>query len=103
MLDITPSAGLIKHEWRKHGTCSGLSPDDYFVLVRQAYRAEKLRRRFSPPIQDLGADSLSVVGRGSQMKEIRVCLDKNLAPRGCPELEARSCRHKNLSIPAPRP
>ena len=29
MLDIMPSRRLIIHQWRKHGTCSGLDPDDY--------------------------------------------------------------------------
>jgi ribonuclease T2 len=36
------SAGLERHEWWKHGTCSGLKPDDYFataiLLVRQVER-----------------------------------------------------------------
>ena len=82
MLDITPSAGLIKHEWRKHSTCSSLSPDDYFALARRAYRAISIPEVFVQPgvsltlsgreieeaflaaDPDLGAASLSVVCRG---------------------------------------
>ena len=35
MLDIMPSKRLIFHEYRKHGTCSGLGVDGYFDLARR--------------------------------------------------------------------
>ena len=37
MLDLMPSAGLIFHEWQRHGTCSGLDPAAFFQTVRKAY------------------------------------------------------------------
>ncbi len=36
MLNYMPSASLIQHEWMKHGTCSGLSAEQYFGQARQA-------------------------------------------------------------------
>lgn len=41
MLNYIPSASLIQHEWTAHGSCTDLSPVDYFSLVRQAWN--KLR------------------------------------------------------------
>src|SRR4051794_31231797 len=34
-LDIMPDLGLISHEWKTHGTCSGLEADQYFGLIRR--------------------------------------------------------------------
>lgn len=35
--DIMGTNGLAWHQWNKFGSCSGLSPDDYFALARAAY------------------------------------------------------------------
>ncbi len=36
LYDIMPSAGLIRHQWRRHGSCAGLAMDDYFAVLRAA-------------------------------------------------------------------
>ena len=41
MLDIMPSDKLVFHEYRKHGTCTGLGVDGYFALSRSLY--EKIK------------------------------------------------------------
>ena len=52
MADIMGSGGLAWHQWKKHGSCSGLSAEDYFALSREAYervtRPELLRRLEEP-------------------------------------------------------
>ena len=42
MWDIMPSKGLIIHEYRTHGTCSGLDPAQYFGVARELYERVKV-------------------------------------------------------------
>lgn len=37
----TPSAQLIQHEWAKHGTCTDLTPNQYFTQSTRLYAALK--------------------------------------------------------------
>ena len=37
MADIMGGAGLAFYQWKKHGRCSGLSPQDYFATARRAF------------------------------------------------------------------
>lgn len=37
MGDIMPSKGLVIHEYRTHGTCSGLDTAEYFAVSRELY------------------------------------------------------------------
>ena len=38
MIDIMGSSGLSWHQWKKHGSCSGLSAEEYFAKSRKANR-----------------------------------------------------------------
>ena len=115
MLDIMPSLQLIRHEWSAHGTCSGLSENAYFNLVRRAYnqvhipkrfvapsqyiliRGDELRREFENANPGLRGESLSIDCRnGKYLSEVRVCLGKSLEPVPCSA--SRSCNASQLRL-----
>ncbi|MEO0619694.1 MAG: ribonuclease T2 [Pseudomonadota bacterium] len=124
MLDIMPSRGLIIHEYKKHGTCSGLDADGYFALSRDLYNKVRIppvfirpERALSMSPQDIekaflranprmNASMLAVAcGRKSRLKEVRVCFSKDgkLASCGINETQRRLCSRNNLRIPPVRP
>ena len=45
--DIYPDAGLLQHEWRTHGVCTGLSADVFFSAARAAIRSVAIPHAFS--------------------------------------------------------
>ncbi len=109
MADIMGTSGLAWHQWRKHGVCSGLSPDDYYDLSREAYeqvtRPEIFRKLENPItlpakvveeafIRDnpaLMPDHITITCRDGYIQEARICLDRNLAPRLCSDDVVRDC------------
>ena len=109
MADIMGSPGLAWHQWRKHGSCSGLSARDYFRLSRLAYdrvnRPALLRRldrevrlpaaviedAFQEQNPGLADDMITVTCRDGRVQEVRLCLTRDLEPRACAADVARDC------------
>ncbi|MBV8819353.1 MAG: ribonuclease T2 [Acidobacteriaceae bacterium] len=101
MLPLMMDAGLIQHEWRDHGTCSGLSAADFFGQVQRAYNSVTIPDRYknlSQAIQvspgdvhrDFASanpsfpnDAFRVACGGNEVSEVRVCFTKDLQPRAC--------------------
>jgi ribonuclease T2 len=56
------AASLDRHEWWKHGTCSDLTPDDYFatavLLVRQVERGQLAKLLTAKAGTDVGRNAL---------------------------------------------
>ncbi len=118
MLDIMPAPSLIRHEWERHGTCSGLSAEAYFSLARKAFNSIRIPARFeslSAPIVispaelkrefiqangKLKEDGVTVQCSARYLSEVRICLDKNLRPASCHE--QRECRAKEVRLPPVR-
>ncbi|AOF89015.1 ribonuclease T2 family protein [Sinorhizobium sp. RAC02] len=117
VLDIIPSMGLIGHQWRKHGSCSGLSQKDYFAVVRAARQriavpAELESRRdgnrltpdaveqaFIAANPGLERKGIAVTCEDGQLEEVRICMNPDLSLRPCPEVDRASCRAKSIEQP----
>ncbi len=95
--DIMPPE-IIQHEWQQHGTCSGLSGDDYFALIRKTlasihipsqFRAPnssftissgKLKREFEASNSSLADDNIAIQLRSHYLNAVEFCLSKGLNP-----------------------
>ncbi len=120
MTDIMPAYGLVLHEWKTHGTCSGLSADDYFKTVRQASERVKIPARFvrindyvtvSPEEVErafieanpgLADNMIAVTCDSRRLREVRVCMSKDLKFRACPETDRHACRNPRIVMPPVR-
>ena len=100
-LAFMPSERLINHQWTKHGSCTGLSADEYFALSDKAFAVLKQPAVYQAPGQPrnltadqilsefvdanagLSKDSLAVKCSGGELEEIRLCVNPQLKPIGC--------------------
>ncbi len=110
MADIMGSSGLAWHQWKKHGTCSGLRAADYFALSRRAYAAvtrPEVFRRLDAPVKlparvverafleanpGWRADMLTITCKDGHIQEARLCLSRDLDPVPCGRDVAADCR-----------
>ena len=123
MRDIMPSKGLIIHEYRVHGTCSGLGPAQYFGVARELYERVTVPARFiasdGDPLDSpdeiegeflaanawLKPEMISVTCRRDKLLDIRVCFGRDLFPRACGanEDQKRLCPAGKITVPPVAP
>ncbi|MBX3568186.1 MAG: ribonuclease [Rhizobiaceae bacterium] len=120
LYDIMPSAGLIRHQWRKHGSCSGLSQSDYFRMLRRArefvaipaafrrldaYRTvspDEVERAFIAANPGIEPDGIAATCDRRLLREVRICMTKGLEYRACPDVDRQSCRRDTVVMPPVR-
>jgi ribonuclease T2 len=123
MLDVMPSEKLVIHEYKKHGTCSGLEPEGYFALARRLYESIEIPPPFVAPkneirtsARDIEAAFLAVnpkltpeaisvgCGRPNKLRDVRICVTRDGEFRSCGRNEDQSklCRSPAVSLPPVR-
>jgi ribonuclease T2 len=113
MSDIMGTSGLAWHQWKKHGTCSGLSAQDYYALSREAYgkvNRPALFRKLKDPVKVpakvieeaflkenplLKANTLTITCKQGRIQEARICLSKDLDPVPCGRDTIKDCSMTN--------
>lgn len=117
MFDIMPSMGLIGHQWRKHGSCSGLSQSDYLSQTRAAFErvvipaalaegenrltlsAADIETAFVRANPGMSTGGIAASCEGRLLEEVRICLTKDLQFRDCAEVDRRGCRLDRVELP----
>jgi len=120
MADIMGGAGLAWYQWKKHGRCSGLAPQDYFALSRRAYASVAIPKVFTQITRDLSLparvvedafleanpalsrDMVTVTCRTGMIQEVRICMTKDLTPRNCGADVRRDCTLSDAGLNALR-
>lgn len=122
MLDIMPARALVIHEYKKHGTCSGLSPDAYFDAARKLFEGIKIPERYAAPRealkvssselkQDLltanpalSSEAVAISCNRDKLRDIRVCFTRDFKPRSCGSGDMRrsSCPMDKIILPPSR-
>jgi ribonuclease T2 len=119
---LYPSASLYDHEWEKHGTCSGQTPEQYLALSKQFKDSVAIPDRYRAPEQPirttvyqlkqdivaanpgLNQGSLAVMcsGSGRYLQELQVCFQTNGEPATCSsEIQKdanNSCRQADILV-----
>ena len=115
LIGIMPDRGLIAHQWDKHGTCSGLSPARYAAMIREASAsiaipmlfaqqplsridADQIEAAFAAANPGLTEDAIAIACPNRRFTEVRICLDQDLSPRACAQVDRNGCRSDDLQI-----
>ncbi len=120
MLNYFPTESLIQHEWATHGTCSNLSPAEYFATIRKARDSVRIPRDLADTARTLVMSPMEVEDKfavenpgvrrdafrvacypDSGLQEVRICFDKALAPRPC--TGSPECTRMNVRLLPMRP
>jgi ribonuclease T2 len=121
MLPLMPSKRLVIHEWRKHGTCSGLSMSAYFGLIQRLFAKVKIPARYLSPGRIVRASPAAIISnfidanpglkssmiglvcrpspRASSLTEVRICFSPAGQFTHCSSRSRSDCQAETLVLP----
>src|SRR6516164_5327606 len=114
MMPIMPGKSLIQHEWEKHGTCSGMSVQDYFGAIEKLYSGLEVPPEFKKPASSAQTKPGTIEQRfatannapqsafriscpQNEFSAVEVCLSKELQYQACPNT-LNECRAPHIEV-----
>jgi ribonuclease T2 len=114
---VYPNDRLAAYEYRKHGTCTGLSAHDYFATVRsvrarlniptvfqapndrQQLAPEDVEQAFMAANPNLHPDNMAVSCSNGELIDVRFCLAKDLSSYAvCRKVARHTCQRGSIVI-----
>jgi ribonuclease T2 len=114
---VYPNDALAAYEYRKHGTCTGLSAHDYFATVRDVrarlnippmFKAprqplrlgpEEVERAFIEANANLRPDNMAVTCSNGELMDVRICIAKDLSSYAlCRKVARHTCQRGSIVI-----
>ena len=114
---VYPNDRLAAYEYRKHGTCTGLSAHDYFATVRnvrtrlnipamfqapserQQLAPEEVEQAFIAANANLHPDNMAVSCSNGELIDVRFCLAKDLSSYAvCRKVARHTCQRGSIVV-----
>ena len=114
MMPIMPGKQLIQHEWAKHGTCSGLSVQDYFGEIEKLYNGLQVPDDFQKPASSAETAPADIEQKfakannapkgafriscpQNEFSAVEICLSKEFKYQACPTT-LKECRANKIEV-----
>ncbi len=114
MMPIMPGKQLIQHEWAKHGTCSGLSTQDYFGAIEKLYHGLEVPAEFKEPSSAAQTNAATIEKKfaaannapktafrvscpQNEFSAVEICLSKDLQYQACPTT-LKECKANRIDV-----
>ena len=116
-LGVYPAPGLARYEYAKHGTCTGLSPENYFAAVKYARNQiavpdflqaphdklmkspDEIESAFIAANPNLTADNMAITCSHGELVDVRFCLSKDLkAFSNCRKVSGHTCNSRSIAV-----
>lgn len=108
---------IVAHEWKQHGTCSGLSGDDYFRLAETVFASVKIPADFIGPARtttsrpstlkkdfedanpNLADSDIAIQLQQGYLSAVELCFSKDEHPTPTPCLHIRDVAGGTFRVP----